>query len=316
VSCRACSAEVSEDALFCSKCGARLDEALATPVRRVVTALFCDLVGSTELAERTDPEEVDLLLRRYYGHASEAIECYGGTLQKFIGDAVVALFGFPLAHEDDPERAIRAALDIVEVMRADESGLQVRIAVEAGWAFIRDAPTGEVFAAGDVMNTTARLQTATEPMSVIVGPRARTSAAGGFEFAEMPPVRLKGKQAPVRASLVVKPTTVTGGQARGIGVIGRERELRELRSVVADLTEGAGATVLVEGAPGIGKSRLVAGVRASTHVLWLRGRSIETRDAAGYRPFAEQLRAWTGRDGGIRTRGPPAPKSANFGRRV
>ena len=196
MSCRACGAVVPADALFCSRCGARLDEALATPERRVVTALFCDLVGSTKLAEGTDPEEVDRLLRRYYALAREAIERYGGTIEKFIGDAVAALFGFPLAHEDDPERAVRAALDIVERVRLDGIGLQVRVAVETGEAFVRDVARGHGFAAGDVMNTAARLQSAAEPMSVIVGPRARASAARGFEFAEVPPLRLKGSKPP------------------------------------------------------------------------------------------------------------------------
>jgi class 3 adenylate cyclase len=144
-----------------------------------VTALFCDLVGSTELADGTDPEEVDRLLRRYYGLAREAIERHGGTIEKFIGDAVAALFGFPLAHEDDPERAVSAALDIVERVRSDGIGLQVRVAVETGEAFVHDAAPGHGFAAGDMMNTAARLQSAAEPMSVIVGPRARASAASG-----------------------------------------------------------------------------------------------------------------------------------------
>ena len=292
MSCRACGAGVPADALFCSRCGARVDEALATPERRVVTALFCDLIGSTELAEGTDPEEVDRLLRRYYGLAREAIERHGGTIEKFIGDAVAALFGFPLAHEDDPERAVRAALDIVERVRSDEIGLQVRVAVETGEAFVRDAAQHHGFAAGDVMNTAARLQSAAEPMSVLVGPRARASAARGFEFAEVPPLRLKGKHAPVRASLAVRPLAVAVSPARSILLVGRERELRELRSVVRDVTEGAGAVVLVEGDPGIGKSRLVAEVRSAPGVLWLRGRSVEMRDAAGYRPFAEQIRSW------------------------
>ena len=259
-----------------------------------MTALFCDLVGSTELAESTDPEEVDRLLRRYHGLAREAIERYGGTVEKFIGDAVAALFGFPLAHEDDPGRAVRAALDIVERVRSDEIGVQVRVAVETGEAFVRDMAGGHGFAAGDVMNTAARLQSAAEPMSVIVGPRARASAAGGFELAEMRPLRLKGKHAPVRASLAVRPLAVSVSPARSIRLVGREGELRELRSVVFDVTEGAGAVVLVEGDPGIGKSRLVAEVRSVSDVLWLRGRSVETRDAAGDRPFAEQIRSWVG----------------------
>jgi AAA ATPase domain len=107
-------------------------------------------------------------------------------------------------------------------------------------------------------------------------------------------VRLKGKHAPVRASLVVRPRAVSASAARSIRLVGRERELAELRSVVCDVTDGAGAVVLVEGEPGIGKSRLVAEVRLESEVLWLRGRSVETRDAAGYRPFAEQIRSWVG----------------------
>jgi hypothetical protein len=163
------------------------------------------------------PEEIDRLLRGYHGLACEAIERSGGTIEKFIGDAVAALFGFPLAHEDDPERAVRAALDIVERVRSDEIGVQVRVAVETGEAFVRDVSRGHGFAAGDVMNTAARLQSAAESMSVIVGPRARASAAGGFVFAEVPPLRLKGKQAPVRASLVVRPLAVSVSPARGRG---------------------------------------------------------------------------------------------------
>ena len=185
-----------------------------------------------------------------------------------------------------------------EQIRADEIGLQVRVAVETGEAFVRDAAQHHGFAAGDVMNTAARLQSAAEPMSVIVGPRARVSAAGGFEFAEVPPLRLKGKHAPVRASLVVRPLAASASPARGIGLVGRERELDELRSAVRDVTQGAGAVVLVEGEPGIGKSRLVAEVRSASEVLWLRGRSVETRDAAGYRPFGEQIRSWAGPEPG------------------
>ena len=141
----------------------------------------------------------------------------------------------------------------MERIRSAEIGLQVRVAVETGEAFVRDAAQHHGFAAGDVMNTAARLQSAAEPMSVLVGPRARASAARGFEFAEVPPLRLKGKHAPVRASLAVRPLAVAVSPARSILLVGRERELRELRSVVRDVTEGAGAVVLVEGDPGIGK---------------------------------------------------------------
>ena len=266
----------------------------------MVTALFCDLVDSTVLGGRTDPEELDPMLRSYYALAREAVERRGGVVEKFIGDAIAALFGYPVAHEDDPRRAVRAALEIVEQVQTAGLGLRVRIAVETGEAFVRAnvAAGGHGFATGDVLNTTSRLQSAAAPMSVIVGSRAAGSLGTGFELSELAPLRLKGKDEPVRAWRVLG-AVPAAAEARQAGpLVGRERELEALRAAVRAVASGAGGVILVEGDPGIGKSRLVREVRESSGVLWLRGRSVETKDAAGYRPFAEQIRAWVGRPAG------------------
>jgi class 3 adenylate cyclase len=260
--------------------------------RRVVTALFCDLVGSTSLGERTDPEELDRLLAGYYDLATSAIDRHGGTVQKFIGDAVVALFGYPAAHEDDPTRALRAALEIIDGVASSNLGVEVRLGVNTGEAFVRVTTPGEWNAAGDVMNTASRLQGTAPPMGVLVGARTRAAAVRAFEFAELPPLELKGKEKPVRAWQVL--SQITQRDEPGVtALVGRQAELARLTTAVASLDGQGGAVVLVEGEPGIGKSRLVRELRDSTGgTTWLRGRSTETRDTGGYRAFAQLIRAW------------------------
>jgi class 3 adenylate cyclase len=256
----------------------------------VVTALFCDLVGSTSLGERTDPEELDRLLTRYYELASAAIDREGGTVEKFIGDAVVALFGYPVAHEDDPSRALRAALEMVAEVGASALEVEVRVGVSTGEAFVRVMPSGEWNATGDVMNTASRLQTAAPPMGIIVGARTR-AATPSFEFDELPPLELKGKGERVPVWRLIRAGT-THEEPGVAAFVGRAAELDRLVGAVANL-DGSGRVMLVEGEPGIGKSRLVREARESVErIMWLRGRSIETRDAGGYRPFAELIREW------------------------
>ena len=169
--CSACGAENADTAKFCSECGASLAVAqLAREERKVVTCLFCDLVGFTARAESMDPEDVRRLLQPYHARLRSELERYGGTVEKFIGDAVMAVFGAPVAHEDDPERAVRAALAIRDAL-AEEGELEVRIGITTGEALIAlDArpETGEGMASGDVVNTAARLQAAADPGSVLV----------------------------------------------------------------------------------------------------------------------------------------------------
>src|ERR1051325_2226359 len=165
--CAACGQENPDGFRFCGRCAAPLTATHAREERKVVTVLFADLVGFTSRAEQLDPEDVRATLSPYYSRLRQEIERHGGTVEKFIGDAVMALFGAPVAHEDDPERAVRAALAIRDAIRApsDEAGLelQLRIAVTTGEALIALGARpleGEGMASGDVGNTAARLQTA------------------------------------------------------------------------------------------------------------------------------------------------------------
>ena len=171
--CPSCGAENPEDKRFCSETAAPSSK--STPVReerKVITALFCDLVGSTALGERLDSEDISRLSPQYQAICRSRIESHGGVIEKFIGDAVVGVFGVPLAHEDDPERAVRAALRIIEDVGASDLGIEVRIGVNTGEALVRldvDPRSGEGFATGDTMNTAARLEAAAPVMGVAVG---------------------------------------------------------------------------------------------------------------------------------------------------
>src|SRR5213082_2344266 len=198
--CPSCGRENPDDSRFCNACG----HALADPPRRreerkVVTVLFADLVGFTSRAERLDPEDVRALLSPYWEHLRIDLERYGGTVEKFIGDAVMAVFGAPVAHEDDPERAVRAALAIRDWAR-EAGDLQVRIAVNTGEALVLlDAhpAEGEGMAAGDVVNTAARLQTAAPVNGVLVGESTYRATRHVIEYAEREPVVAKGKDEPI-----------------------------------------------------------------------------------------------------------------------
>src|SRR5213596_3619259 len=168
--------------------------------RKVVTVLFADLVGFTARSEQLDPEDVAAVLRPYHECLRSELERFGGTVEKFIGDAVMALFGAPVAHEDDPERAVRAALAIRDWAREEES-VQVRIAVNTGEALINlgaRPEAGEGMAAGDVVNTTARLQTAAPVNGVLVGETTYRATRDLIEYAEREPVVAKGKSDPLR----------------------------------------------------------------------------------------------------------------------
>src|SRR5258705_11520160 len=172
VVCAACGRENPEDARFCNSCGAPLGVAITPPreERKVVTVLFADLVGFTSHAERLDPEDVRALLDPYWQRLRDELERFGGTVEKFIGDAVMALFGAPVAHEDDPERAVRSALAIRDWAR-EEDAVQVRIAVNTGEALINlgaRPEAGDGMAAGDVVDTTARFPSAAAIHSIIV----------------------------------------------------------------------------------------------------------------------------------------------------
>ena len=269
-----------------------------TEERRVVTTLFCDLVGFTSLSERNDPELVDGFLRRYHHVAREAIETYGGTVEKFIGDAIVAVFGVPVLHEDDPERAVRAGLRLVDEVDALPGvagrAVEVRVGVNTGEALVRlevDPTVGEGFLVGDAVNVAAHLQAAAPPMAVAVGEPTHSATEKVFAFEPCHPVTLKGKTKPLAAWIATEPRVRTGSELRSFAseYVGRGEELASLQG----LLDQAAATqrprfALISGEPGIGKTRLLAEFarrlddRVET-VAWHQGRCL---------PFGANVTFW------------------------
>src|SRR3954462_15877939 len=198
--CPNCGQENPAGARFCFSCGKPFDEAPAREERKVITVVFADLVGFTSRAEQMDPEDVRALLAPYHQRLRNELERFGGTVEKFIGDAVVALFGAPTAHEDDPERAVRAALAIRDWVREEEADLQLRIAVNTGQALISlGAPpeAREWIASGGVVNTTARLQSAAAVNGILVGEATWRATGHRIDYREHDRVEAKGKATPV-----------------------------------------------------------------------------------------------------------------------
>jgi class 3 adenylate cyclase len=202
--CPKCGQENPAEAKFCNACGAPLAGAAPTLAeeRKIVTILFVDLVGFTARAERLDPEDVRAIQTPYFSRVRTAIESFGGTVEKYIGDAVMAVFGAPVAHGDDPERAVRAALallDAVQELNATEADLdlQVRIAVNTGEALVSLSANAaqEGIVAGDVVNTAARLQTAAPVNGILVGEETHRATRSAIEYEDADPVIAKGKQA-------------------------------------------------------------------------------------------------------------------------
>jgi class 3 adenylate cyclase/tetratricopeptide (TPR) repeat protein len=251
--------------------------------RRLVTVLFADLVGFTPFAEERDAEEVRETLSRYFAEARAVIERYGGTVEKFIGDAVMAVWGAPTAQEDDAERAVRAGLDLLDAVRGVDASLAARVGVLTGEAAVTIGATDQGMVAGDMVNTAARLQSVAPPGTVLVGDATRHAASAAIEFEAAGEQLLKGKTAPVPAHRALRVLAQRGGQGRSElpepPFVGRHEELRLLKDMVA-LTGREPKTRLVSiiGAAGIGKSRLawelekyLDGVVET--VYWHRGRS-------------------------------------------
>jgi class 3 adenylate cyclase/predicted ATPase len=305
VTCPACGQENPESSRFCGMCGAALVPAAAPTreERKVVTILFTDLVGSTERAEGLDPEDVRATLSAYYAQLRTELERHGGTVEKFIGDAVMAVFGAPVSHEDDAERAVRAALAIRDTIGEE---LQIRTAINTGEALVAlgaKPGEGDAMVAGDVVNTAARLQGAAPVNGILVGEGTYRATRQAIDYREASSVEAKGKSEPVRVWEAVAARSRFGSdveQKLRTPLVGRERE----RDLLADAltrarTEQSAQLVTLVGVPGIGKSRLVAELFQITDadeeiISWRQGRSLPYGERVSFWALGEIVKAHAG----------------------
>ncbi|MFL5823848.1 MAG: AAA family ATPase [Solirubrobacteraceae bacterium] len=306
--CTTCGQENPPGSTFCNNCGARLPDAAAPgrEERRIVTVLFADMAGFTARAERMDPEDVRSILDRYYTRLRREIESFDGIVEKFIGDAVVAFFGAPVAHGDDPERAVRAASAIcrgvAEMNEADPLlNLEIRVAVNTGEAIVSldrvDLHEGMV--AGDVVNTAARMQTAAPSGAILVGEATYRATRAVFDYEEVEPLSVKGKRAPVLAWRALGAKTAPGERIPSTApLLGRANEMATLRRTFDRvLADRRPHLVTVFGEAGLGKTRLAAefaGDLAEGTARILRGRSLPYGTSTPYGPFSQQVKVFAG----------------------
>jgi class 3 adenylate cyclase len=287
-----------------------------TGERKPVTALFADVVGSTSLAESMDPEEWTQILNGAFEVMSQAIHRYEGTIAKLLGDAILAFFGAPVTHEDDPQRAVRAALDLIASIRAygaplRESGidLQVRVGINTGPVVVGNVGSDlryEYTAMGDAVNVAARMQTAADPGSIIVTEATYRFVAPLVDATDLGPLEVKGKSEPVRA-YEVRGLRATAGALRGLGaaglespMVGRDAPLRALVGAFEAVRQGGvGRAALIIGEPGIGKSRLIAELRRATEdadqpATWVEGRCLSYGQGLPYHLLGDIVRSLIG----------------------
>ena len=309
--CPRCGENNPDRARFCLACAAPLDQAPAGEERKIVSVLFADLVGFTAASERADPEDVRAALAPYYASVKREIERFGGTVEKFIGDAVVGVFGAPVAHEDDPERAVLAALRIpavVDELNEDARGvrLSVRIGVNTGEAIVAIGARpelGEGMVVGDVINTASRLQGVAPAGGVVVGEATYLATKSVADYVPLDPVELKGKTGavPVWQALTVRGRFgVDVEQAAGKPFIGRDPELEILKQTYRRaLNEPSVQLATITGEPGVGKSRLLNELRLWVDdqpeiVVWRQGRCLPYGDGITFWALGEMVKAHAG----------------------
>ena len=319
LSCPACGSPNPSSVKFCGDCGAPLDSAppaASSPAarreapaaeRRLVSVLFADLVGFTTASENRDAEETRELLTRYFEVARSIIERHGGTVEKFIGDAVMAVWGAPVAHEDDAERAVRTGLELVAAVPGISQGampLQARAGVLTGEAAVTTGATNQGMVAGDLVNTASRLQSAAAPGTVLVGEATYHAASTAIAFEPAGEQTMKGKAAPVQAWRAVAVVARRGGSGRSELLeppfVGRDDELRLLKDLFdATARERKARLITVIGQAGIGKSRLawefekyLDGV--VDNAFWHEGRSPSYGEGISYWALVEMVRRRAG----------------------
>jgi class 3 adenylate cyclase len=317
--CPACGTGNEPGARFCGECGSGLTaDAAASPPeaapgpresavseRRLVSVLFADLVGFTTLSETKDAEEVRELLSRYFDTCRRIVSLYGGTVEKFIGDAVMAVWGTPTATEDDAERAVRAALDLIAAVSAlgqevGQEELRARAGVLTGEAAVTLGAEGEGMVAGDLVNTASRLQALAEPGSVFVGESTRRATEQTIVYEEAGSFELKGKLSLVPLWKARRVISGLRGSLKSRGLeapfVGRDRELRQIKDLFhACADERKAHLVSVTGIAGIGKSRLAwefykyfDGIAET--VYWHRGRCLPYGEGVTYWALADMVR--------------------------
>ena len=301
LTCTRCGQENPDGAKFCNACGAPLaGPGRGGEERRIVSILFVDLVGFTSRSERLDPEDVRAFLTPYYERVRSELQRFGGKVEKFIGDAVMGVFGAPVAYGDDAERAVRAAFAVRDW--AEQEGLELRIAVNTGEAIVELEARpghGEAMVAGDVVNTAARLQSAAPAGAVLVGDETHAATRNSIEYRPAQPVIAKGKEMPVRAWLAVRAITGVGERrVAPVAMIGRERELEVLTGIWERVAEeGKAHSVTIFGPSGIGKSRIaleLAQLVGDQGGRVLRGRSTPYGASTPYSAFAQQVKQVAG----------------------
>jgi class 3 adenylate cyclase/tetratricopeptide (TPR) repeat protein len=296
--CASCGAENREGARFCDSCGAALAEAVSPrEVRKVVTVLFCDVTGSTALGERIDPESLRRVMARYFETAKTVVERHGGSVEKFIGDAVMAVFGVPAVHEDDALRAVRAAAELRaalaglndELDRDFGTRLELRMGVNTGEVV---TGTEERLATGDAVNVAARLEQAAQPGEILLGEETYRLVRGAVDAEAAAPVEAKGKREPLAAYRLLSVNDEAPGRRHDAPMIGRERQRQLLENAFANVvSERACHLFTILGAAGVGKSRLaqefLSGLDDSKVVM---GRCLSYGEGISYWPVTEVVK--------------------------
>jgi predicted ATPase/class 3 adenylate cyclase len=308
VACAACGARNTPDSKFCGECATPLGAVTsaasitARPAaeRRLVSVLFADLVGFTTLSEGRDAEDTRELLTRYFDTSRQIVERYGGTVEKFIGDAVMAVWGAPVANEDDAERTVRAALDLVAAVPALDATLQARAGVLTGEAAVTVGAVGQGMVAGDLVNTASRVQSAAEPGTVLVGDSTKHATEASIVYADAGQHDVKGKAESLQLWQATRIVSARKGEGRSVGFeapfVGRDREFRLVKEMFhATADDRRASLVAVVGVAGIGKSRLTWEFEKYIDglvddVWWHRGRCLSYGDGVAYWALAEMVR--------------------------